>query len=53
MLALVQLHTNSPESAGSWLILGLAIRRMALYRTNDPEQVNQRRMRCSLYQFRG
>ena len=48
-LALVLLHhTKSPESAGAWLNLGLALRRMALYRTQDPEQVNRRRLRQAL-----
>jgi tetratricopeptide (TPR) repeat protein len=44
-LALVLLHhTKSPESAGAWLNLGLALRRMALYRTQDPEHVNRQRL---------
>ena len=43
--ALVLLHhVKSPESAGAWLNLGLALRRMALYRTQDSEQVNRRRL---------
>ncbi len=49
MLALVLLHhTNSPSSAGAWLNLGLALRRMALYRSQDPDQVNRRRLRLAL-----
>lgn len=48
-LALVLLHhTKSPESAGAWLNLGLALRRMALYRTQDADQVNRRRLRLAL-----
>lgn len=48
-LALVLLHhVRSPESAGAWLNLGLALRRMALYRTQDPEAVNRRRLRHAL-----
>lgn len=48
-LALVLLHhTNSSGSAGAWLNLGLALRRMALYRIQDPEQVNRRRLRLAL-----
>jgi tetratricopeptide (TPR) repeat protein len=44
-LALVLLHhVKSPESAGAWLNLGLGLRRMALYRTQDSEQVNRRRL---------
>jgi hypothetical protein len=45
-LALVLLHhTKSPESAGTWINLGFALRRMALYRNQDPEQVNRLRLR--------
>jgi tetratricopeptide (TPR) repeat protein len=48
-LALVLLHhVRSPESAGAWLNLGLALRRMALYRTQDPEELNRRRLRLAL-----
>jgi len=48
-LALVLLHhTNSPKGSGAWLNLGLALRRMALYRTQDPDQVNRRRLRLAL-----
>ena len=48
-LALVLLHhLRNPESAGAWLNLGLALRRMALYRTQDSEQVNQRRLYCAV-----
>ena len=52
MLALVLLHhRRNPENAGAWLNLGLALRRMALYRTQDSEQVNQRRLYCALEAF--
>ena len=48
-LALVLLHhANRPESAGAWLNLGLALRRMALYSTQDPDQVNRRRLQLAL-----
>ena len=52
MLALVLLHhRRNPENAGAWLNLGLALRRMALYRTQDSERVNQRRLYCALEAF--
>ena len=48
-LALVLLHhVRSSKSAGAWLNLGLALRRMALYRTRDPENLNRRRLRLAL-----
>ena len=48
-LALALLHhVRSPESAGAWLNLGLALRRMALYRTQDPEHINRRRLLLAL-----
>ena len=48
-LALVLIHhVRSPKSAGAWLNLGLALRRMALYRTQDPEELNRRRLRLAL-----
>ena len=48
-LALLLLHhVRSPKSAGAWLNLGLALRRMALYRTQDPEHVNRRRLLLAL-----
>ena len=48
-LALVLLHhARSPKSAGAWLNLGLALRRMALNRTQDPEHLNRRRLRLAL-----
>ena len=52
-LALVLLHhVRSPESAGAWLNLGLALRRMALYRTQDPENLNRRLLRLALEALR-
>jgi len=48
-LALVLLHhVRSPRSTGAWLNLGLALRRMAVYRTQDPEKLNRRRLRLAL-----
>ena len=48
-LALVLLHhVRSPKSTGAWLNLGLALRRMAVYRTQDPEELNRRRLRLAL-----
>ena len=48
-LALVLLHhVRSPRSTGAWLNLGLALRRMALYRAQDPEELNRRRLRLAL-----
>jgi tetratricopeptide (TPR) repeat protein len=48
-LALVLLHhVRSPKSAGAWLNLGLALRRMALCRTQDPEHINRRRVLLAL-----
>jgi tetratricopeptide (TPR) repeat protein len=48
-LALVLLHhVRSPKSAGAWLNLGLALRRMALYRTQDPEELNRQRLHLAL-----
>lgn len=52
MLALVLLHhRRNPENTGAWLNLGFALRRMALYRTRDPEQVNRRRLHHALEAF--
>jgi len=52
ILALVLLHhqSNSGET-GAWLNLGIALRRMALYRTQDPEPVNRRRLQLALEVF--
>ena len=51
-LALVLLHhRRKPEDAGAWLNLGLALHRMACYRTQDPERVNRQRLHCALEAF--
>jgi tetratricopeptide (TPR) repeat protein len=48
-LVLVLLHhLTNPQSAGAWLNLGLALRRMALYRTQDAEHINRRRLLLSI-----
>ena len=49
-LTLLQ-HGTSPLSAGAWLNLGFALRRAALYRTNDPEETNRARLRSALQAF--
>jgi tetratricopeptide (TPR) repeat protein len=51
-LVLVLLHhRSSREDTGAWLNLGFALRRMALYRTQDPEPVNRRRLQRGLEAF--
>ena len=51
-LALVLLHHQvSAQEPGAWLNLGIALRRMALYRTQDPEPVNRRRLQRGLEAF--
>jgi tetratricopeptide (TPR) repeat protein len=49
-LALFQ-HRNSPLSAGAWLNLGFALRRAALYRANDPEEMNRARLQSAVHAF--
>lgn len=49
-LTLLQ-HCTSPLSAGAWLNLGFALRRAALYRTNDPEETNRARLQFALQAF--
>jgi tetratricopeptide (TPR) repeat protein len=49
-LALLQ-HRNSPRSAGAWLNLGFALRRAALYRANDPEEMNRARLQSAVHAF--
>ena len=49
-LALFQ-HRNSPLNAGAWLNLGFALRRVALYRTNDPEELNRARLQSAVEAF--
>lgn len=52
ILALILLqHRTSPVSAGAWLNLGFALRRAALYRTNDPEETNRARLQSALQAF--
>ena len=51
-LALVLMHhRRSGEDPGAWLNLGIALRRMALYRTQDSESVNHRRLQLALEAF--
>jgi tetratricopeptide (TPR) repeat protein len=47
-LTLLQ-HRTSPLSAGAWVNLGFALRRAALHRANDPEEMNRARV-CSAVQ---
>jgi tetratricopeptide (TPR) repeat protein len=49
-LTLLQ-HRTSPLSAGAWLNLGFALRRAALYRTNDREETNRSRLQSALQAF--
>lgn len=49
-LALLQ-HRTSPLSAGGWLNLGFALRRVALYRTEDPEDLNRARLELAVHAF--
>src|ERR1700691_2663925 len=49
-LALLQ-HRTSPLSAGAWLNLGFALRRVALYRGDDPEETNRARLQSALQAF--
>jgi tetratricopeptide (TPR) repeat protein len=52
ILALVLLqHQASPLSPGAWLNLGFALRRAALYRANDPEEVNRARLQSAVQAF--
>lgn len=51
-LALVLVHhQGNGEDPGAWLNLGIALRRMALYRTQDSESVNRLRLRLALEAF--
>jgi len=52
LLALVLMqHRTSPRSTGAWLNLGFALRRVALYRTQDPEDFNRTRLESALLAF--
>src|SRR5262249_41991302 len=51
-LALVLLHhRRSGKEPAAWLNLGIGLRRMALYRTQDCESVNRRRLQLALEAF--
>lgn len=51
-LGLVLLHhRRGGDDPGAWLNLGIALRRMALYRTQDCESVNRRRLQLALEAF--
>jgi tetratricopeptide (TPR) repeat protein len=53
MLALTLLHhQRNPDNAGAWLNLGIALRRMALYRVDDTAHVNHQRLENALESFR-
>jgi hypothetical protein len=45
-LALLQ-HRVNPQSTGVWLNLGFALRRVALYRSQDPEDLNRARLQSA------
>jgi len=49
-LALLQ-HRTSPRSAGAWLNLGFALRRAAVYRTHDPDEINRARLQSAVEAF--
>jgi len=49
-LTLLQ-HRTSPRSTGAWLNLGFALRRVALYRIQDPEDLNRARLQSALLAF--
>jgi tetratricopeptide (TPR) repeat protein len=52
VLALILLqHRTSPRSTGAWLNLGFALRRVALYRTQDPEETNRARLQSAIQVF--
>ena len=49
-LTLVQ-HRTSPLSTGAWLNLGFALRRAALYRTEDADDLNRARLQAAVQAF--
>jgi tetratricopeptide (TPR) repeat protein len=52
LLALTLLqHRTSPLSTGAWLNLGFALRRVALYRTQDPQEINTGRLQSAVQAF--
>jgi len=44
-------HEENPGNATAWLNLGLALRRMALYRARDSGAVNKGRLQYALESF--
>lgn len=52
-LALTLLHhQRNPANPGAWLNLGLALRRMALYRVDDVPEINQKRLQAAIESFK-
>lgn len=52
MLGLILLHhLRSPDDTGAWLNLGLSLRRMAIHRTDVPEDVKEKRLCLALRAF--
>jgi tetratricopeptide (TPR) repeat protein len=49
-LTLLQ-HRTSPLSTGAWLNLGFALRRIALYRADDSEEMNRARLQSAVRAF--
>jgi tetratricopeptide (TPR) repeat protein len=49
-LALLQ-HRTNPLSAGAWLNLGFALRRVALYRADDTAEMNKARLESAVKAF--
>jgi tetratricopeptide (TPR) repeat protein len=49
-LTLLQ-HRTSRLSAGAWLNLGFALRRVALYLANEPAEINKARLRSAVLAF--
>jgi tetratricopeptide (TPR) repeat protein len=49
-LTLLQ-HRTTPLSAGAWLNLAFALRRAALYRANDSEEINRARLQSAVQAF--
>jgi tetratricopeptide (TPR) repeat protein len=49
-LTLLQ-HRTSPRNPGAWLNLGFALRRAALYRTEDADDLNRARLHAAVQAF--
>jgi len=49
-LALLQ-HRTSPRNSGAWLNLGFALRRVALYQSDDPGDLNRERLQSAVQAF--